>query len=223
MKKRQMAVCLSLGALLAVGAAQAHFVWVERDGAGPARAYFGEWHHDVREQTGGRLDRIKAPRGFGADSRALLPIERRADHLEIAANAAGDVRLVEAGLAPRADKRNGGKTRTVYHAKAGRNDTAAKLELELVPDAANSERFVLLFRGEPLAKTDVTLFGPPKWQKPLRTDAAGRVALPTPWKGRYVAKVTHVEETPGEAGGETYDRVRHVFTLSFVTDRDQPW
>ena len=37
----------------------AHFVWLERDGDGPARAYFGEWIDDIREKTGGLLDRFK--------------------------------------------------------------------------------------------------------------------------------------------------------------------
>jgi hypothetical protein len=37
----------------------AHFLWLERDGDGPARAYFGEWIDDVREKTGGLLDRFK--------------------------------------------------------------------------------------------------------------------------------------------------------------------
>ena len=42
----------------------AHFVWLERDGDGPVRAYFGEWIDDIREKTGGLLDRFKAPQVF---------------------------------------------------------------------------------------------------------------------------------------------------------------
>ena len=42
----------------------AHFVWLERDGDGPVRGYFGEWIDDIREKTGGLLDRFKAPRVF---------------------------------------------------------------------------------------------------------------------------------------------------------------
>ena len=36
--------------------AHAHFVWLERDGDGSARAYFGEWIDDIREKTGGSGD-----------------------------------------------------------------------------------------------------------------------------------------------------------------------
>jgi hypothetical protein len=34
-----------------MGTAHAYFVWLEYDGHGPARAYFGEWAEDVREKT----------------------------------------------------------------------------------------------------------------------------------------------------------------------------
>ena len=44
--------------------AHSHYVWVERHGDGPARAYLGEWIDDIREKSGGMLDRIKAPRVF---------------------------------------------------------------------------------------------------------------------------------------------------------------
>src|SRR5262245_41142329 len=83
-----------------------------RDGASAARAYVGEYGDDLREKTGGLLDRIAAPRAFLVDPAAPLPIERRPDFLEIAVTAPGDVRLIEAGLAPREDRRAGGKTKT---------------------------------------------------------------------------------------------------------------
>ena len=53
-----------LATLWLVPSARAHYVWLEREGDGPARAYLGEWIDDIREKTGGLLDRIKAPRGL---------------------------------------------------------------------------------------------------------------------------------------------------------------
>ena len=206
-----------------VGAAQAHFVWVERDGDGVARAYFGEWADEVREKSGGALDRIKSPRAFLTDRTKTLPIERRVDYIEIAVAGAGDVRVVEEGLAPREDARAGGKTKTVFHAKGGRRDTRAVLDLELIPVTANGSTFTLLLRGQPLAKAEVKVFGPPKWEKSFRTDDQGRVTLQTPWAGWYVVEVVHVEEKPGESGGEPYNRLRHVSTLSFVVDEGIAW
>jgi hypothetical protein len=73
---------LTIVALLSMGAAaQAHFVWIERDGDGMARAYFGEWADDIREKAGGLLDRIKSPRAFLTNPTKTLPLERRTDSL----------------------------------------------------------------------------------------------------------------------------------------------
>ena len=209
--------------MFVVSTVQAHFVWVEYDGNGSARAYFGEWAEDVREKTGGALDRIKTPQAFVTSPHDPLSIERRADHLEIAVKGSGDIRLIESGLAPRDSQREGGKTRTVFYARAGRSETVGKLDLELVPTTANGNTFVLLFRGAPLSKTSVTVLGPPKWEKPLRTDEEGRITAPTPWAGGYVLTVAYVEDKAGSTDGEHFDRTRHVATLSFIQPDGQPW
>lgn len=206
-----------------VGTAQAHFVWVEHDGNGPARAYFGEWAEDVREKAGGALDRLKTPHAFVTLPQDPLPIERRDDHLAIVVKGSGDIWLIESGLAPRDSQREGGKTRTIFYARAGRSEAISKLDLELVPAIVNSNTFVLLFRGAPLPKTSVTVLGPPKWEKPLRTDEEGRITVPTPWVGRYVLTVAYVEDIAGSTGGEHFDRTRHVTTLSFVQQDGQAW
>lgn len=209
--------------LVASGPAQAHYVWLERDGNAAARAYFGEFGEDLREKSGAVLDRIAAPRAFQADPTASLPIERRADHLEIAAAPAGDLRLVEAGMAPRDDRRAGGKTKTVFYAREGRTENRAHLDLELVPVTPHGNVFTLLLRGAPVAKTEVKVFGPPRWEKGFRTDDQGRVTIATPWRGRYVVEVVHLEERPGGAGADAHDRLRHVATLSFVADQGIEW
>jgi hypothetical protein len=210
-------------AWIAAGAAHAHFVWVERDGAGLARMYFGEWANDLREKTGGRLDMFKTPQAFSISITQPLSLARRTDHLEITASGSGDVRVVETGLAPREDKKNSGKTKTVFCAKAGREDTATRLDLEFVPTTANGNTFVLTFRGAPLAKTEVTVFGPPKWEKPLQTDEQGRVTTPTPWAGRYILHAVFTEQVAGTGDGGAFDRTRYVTTLSFVNADGLPW
>ena len=203
--------------------AQAHFVWLERDGEGPARAYFGEWIDDIREKTGGLLDRFKAPRAFLGTSSELLPVTRNDNNLEINAKGRGDVRFVDSGVPPREDKEKGGTTKTIYYAKAGRAETAAKLDLELVPTTANSNTLVLLFFGAPLPKAELTIIGPSKWEKPLATDEQGRVTLPTPWAGRYVLEVTYFDEKAGGSGEEKFNRTRHISSLSFMQPDGIGW
>ena len=203
--------------------AQAHFVWLERDGEGPARAYFGEWIDDIREKTGGLLDRFKAPRAFLGTSNDLLPVKRNENNLEFNAKGRGDVRFVDSSVPAREDKEKGGATKTIYYAKAGRAETAAKLDLELVPTAANGNTMVLIFLGAPLPNAELTIIGPPKWEKPLVTDEQGRVTLPTPWIGRYVLEVTHFDEKAGGSGDEKFNRTRHISSLSFVAQQGIRW
>lgn len=222
-----MAKLISLFIMLATlsltSSAHAHFVWLERDGDGPARAYFGEWIDDIREKTGGLLDRFKAPRAFLGTSNELLPVKRNDTNLEINAKGRGDVRFVDDRIPPREDKEKGGATKTIYYAKAGRAETAAKLDLELVPTAPNANTFVLLFFAAPLPKAELTIIGPSKWEKPLVTDEQGRVTLPTPWAGRYVLEVTHFDEKAGGSGNEKFNRTRHISSLSFVQQGRIRW
>ena len=201
----------------------AHMVWLERDQAGAARIYFGEPAADLREKAGGALDRIATPRAFLLERGNALAVTRQEDHIAVPEAGPGDLRMIEEGLPPRQDQRAGGRTRTVFYAKAGRSESAAAMDLELTPVAPEANVFVLLFRGAPLPKTAVTVIGPPRWEKILRSDESGRVTLPLPWAGRYVVETAHVEEKPGGTGEAAYDRTRHVATLSFVATAGLPW
>ena len=192
----------------AAGAAQAHFVWLERSAEGPAKAYFGEWADDVREKRDGLLGKIMvAPVVTGADGKALKASGEGADFLEFAAAGKGDVRLRQAYQFK--------DTLVQYGAKAGRADTEGKLDLELVPVAAGTNAFVLQFKGKPLAKTEVTVFGPPKWEKRFHSDENGRIEITTPWPGQYVLEAAHVEDKAGEADGKAYAKIRYVSTTTF--------
>ena len=208
--------------LFLVSSARAHYVWLERDGDGPARAYLGEWVDDIREKSGGMLDRIKAPRVFLGANSDPLPVKRNENNLEIAVNGRGDLRLVDSSMAPREDKEKGGTTKTIYYARAGRSETSGKLDLEIVPLKADSNQFIVLFAGAPLPKAEVTIAAPPKWGKRLTTDDQGRITVSTPWAGRYVMEVIHFDEKPG-SGGENASRTRHISSLSFVQQDGIPW
>jgi hypothetical protein len=214
-------VAALLFAALGSGAAEAHYVWLEREGT-IVKAYFGEWEGDLREVSGGTLDRITNLQAFGTDRTKLLNITKEKNHFAIRAAVKGDVRAVEE-RAPADDRQNGGKTKTMFQAKEGRTEIKPVHDLELVPVAANGDTFVLMLRGNPLAKAEVHVFGPPKWGKELTTDESGRVTIPTPWAGRYVAEVIHLEQKAGGEGADAYARIRHVSTLSFTTTKGIAW
>jgi hypothetical protein len=222
-KLTSFVIMLMTVALVSFSFAEAHYVWLERDGEGPARAYFGEWIDDIREKSGGLLDRIKAPRVFIGANSEPLPVKRNENNLEITVKGRGDLRLLENSMAPREDKEKGGTTRTIYYARAGREETAGKLDLEIVPVKANANIFIVLLAGSPLPKAEVTVAGPPKWEKRLTTDDEGRFTAPTPWAGRYVLEVIHFDEKSGGSGEQKFNRTRHISSLSFVQQDGIRW
>ncbi len=202
------------------GPAAAHQLWLEREGQ-TARAYFGEPVENLRERTGGLLDRIPGPRIFAADPASPLATTRAADHFAATLPAGtGDVRLVEDGLPPFGREE---KTKAIMLAREGRSETRAAMDLEIVPVTPGGNEFRVLLRGQPLARAEVTLVAPPRWERRLRTDAEGRVSFETPWAGRYVAEVIHTEASPGGSGDGAWQRVRMVSTLSFVVEDGVAW
>lgn len=204
----QLAKYLAFAALLAGSAvAQAHFVWLERDGDGPTRAYFGEWAYDQREPSEGLLGKVLSTPRVTLAGKPLVAT-RQADHLSFDSAAAGDVRLAQSFVH--------GETLVHFRAKAGRTETAAGLPFELVPVAPGSNTFTLLLDGKPLPKTEVTVFGPPKWSKAFHSDDAGRLTIETPWPGQYVLEAAHNEARAGKFGERAYQKVRSVATLSFT-------
>jgi hypothetical protein len=216
-----LAATFLVGPLFA-SAAQAHQVWLEREGA-TARAYFGEPIDNVRERSGALLDRISSPRIFTTDPSQPLPVQRHSDHLVVDLPAGqGDVRLVEDGLAP-FGRTPDQRTKPVMLAREGRSETRGLLDLELVPTTANGSTFTLMLRGEPLPRTEVALVAPPRWERRLRSDAEGKVTFPTPWAGRYVAEAIHTEDRMGGSGDGSYVKQRLVSTLSFVVTQGLPW
>ncbi len=201
-------------ALLALGAsslAQAHFVWLERDGTGPVRGYFGEWNNELIEKSGGALDHIASPHAFTLDASQTLPLSRGTDHFDINVKGHGDVRLTDSIVSAKG-------IHTSYYAKVGRSETTPVMDLEIVPSTGDSNTLAVIWKGAPLKKQEVEVYGPPRWQKTLTTDENGQVRITTPWRGRYIVEAIHPEELPAGAAAGTAP-ARHVATLSFTVAR----
>ncbi|CAN7376906.1 DUF4198 domain-containing protein [Phenylobacterium sp. LjRoot164] len=203
-------------ALMLAGAAQAHEVWLERDGAGPARVYLGEPADPVPPNGDPEFPNLKAPVVFTADPAAPAALTRKADHIEAAVKTAGDVRAKDDNVFEpwkgQGDKMEG----AAYYARAGRAETATKLDLEIAPVAANSDTFVVVWKGQPLADASVNIVNPDRWQKSFKTDAAGKVAVPTSLKGRYLLAVSHPVDGEATIAGKPVAKVYHTSTLTFV-------
>ncbi|MDH2132097.1 DUF4198 domain-containing protein, partial [Sphingobium yanoikuyae] len=180
-------------ALLAIAClpamAQAHEVWVERDGAGPARIYLGEPGDPLPEGGDPEFEKLKAPKLVPASSAAQV---RKAGYIEVAVPA-GDVRVIDDSVFdPWGEE--GKKEGVIYYARAGRSEAKAGMPLEIVPTAAGANSFTLVRDGKPLAGVKVTAISPDKWSKGFVTDAQGRVTLPIREKGRYILTATQEEK-----------------------------
>ncbi|UIJ44332.1 DUF4198 domain-containing protein [Sphingomonas cannabina] len=202
--------------LAAVAApAAAHEVWIERDATGPARIYLGEPAQPVPDGGDPEFHRLKAPLVFLADPARPLATTRRTDHLEAAPGGVGDVRARDDNVfEPWAS--DGVQQGAIFYARAGRSETEARLDLELVPVTPGADRFTVRFRGQPLPGATVNVITPGRWQKAFKADGDGRVDVPDMGAGRYILGVTHGETKAGTVAGKPVAKLMHVSTLSFL-------
>ncbi len=204
-------------ALLAIAClpamAQAHEVWVERDGAGPARIYLGEPGDPLPEGGEPEFEKLKAPKLVPASSAAQV---RKAGYIEVAVPA-GDVRVIDDSVFdPWGEE--GKKEGVIYYARAGRSEAKAGMPLEIVPTAAGANSFTLVRDGKPLAGVKVTAISPDKWSKGFVTDAQGRVTLPIKEKGRYILTATQEEKGDLSLRGAKVATLYNIATLTFVNN-----
>jgi len=202
-------------ALLAIAClpamAQAHEVWVERAGAGPARIYLGEPGDPLPEGGDPEFEKLKAPKLVPASS---TPQVRKAGYIEVAVPA-GDVRVIDDSVFdPWGEE--GKKEGVIYYARAGRSEAKAGMPLEIVPTAAGASSFTLVRDGKPLAGGKVTAISPDKWSKGFVTDAQGRVTLPIKEKGRYILTATQEEKGDLSLRGAKVATLYNIATLTFV-------
>lgn len=192
----------ALAALAACGAAQAQYLWLQRDGAA-ARAYSGELARPAAS-----LPALNAPRASLADGKEL-PLSARPDHLAIAdAPSAQDLRL--------AASRVGDKGQLVYYqARWGRQETQARNDLELVPTEPGGNRFRLVWKGQTVAASQVHVDTGAGWRRTLVPAKDGTVQLDTPFPGLYVLEVTARVNGAATVDGKKYEDVRHTATLAF--------
>lgn len=209
--KKMVASIVATGFLAT--AAMAHYTWIEK-GCDGAKLYFGEWHIDLYEKKGGRLDSYSAdtilPEGV-ANSKKV-----NSDHIFVELNHGGDIAWVES-IDPRQSRLVERTRWNVNMARAGREDTKALMDLDMVPVSPNSNTFVVYYQGEPLPYAEFELFGPPKWLKEYETDENGKVTIETPWQGQYIVELKHVIDEGGVEAGVEYDYKRYVYSLTFNT------
>lgn len=210
---------LFFAAVLASGAAQAHYLWIEPGDAG-ARLYYGEADNLLKEKSPGKLDNIKSPRAFATRAAKIdaVSVSRAAEFFAIdSGKAASTVLVAEESLEVRDLSKHGlGIAKSNYYARYGQAAAVGASPLALDVQAHGANELVVLYRGQPLKDAKLEVIAPNAWVQEHKTDAQGAVKINAPWRGQYVVHVLHVDRTPGEFGGQKYDNLRNHFTYAFV-------
>ncbi|KRG40449.1 hypothetical protein ARC20_01520 [Stenotrophomonas panacihumi] len=203
--------CLSLSA-------HAHEIWIERDGqSGPVRVYFGEPAEAAAAESEDELGRLQHFEVFGAQGKAGKAT-RNGDHLVAPLAASGDAWLFDNQVFEPWQGEDKRYEAVSYYARAGRSSTKSRLALELVPTAAQGNTFTATFREKPLADTEISLIDQKKTLKTLKTDAQGRVTLPSLAPGRYIVVVAHKEPVETLVAGKQVETMHHISTLTFASE-----
>jgi uncharacterized GH25 family protein len=226
MQMKKLLSCLSAACLFAT-AAQAHQIWIEQPAGQNAVIRFGEFGENLREASPGLLDKFGKPTAtlISAKGERTVDADKSASGFTLPFKAdGGDAIVAEDALYPLYAFKQGEREMKNWYRPAARFATTVvaqepRLALDIVPAGAVGA-FKVFFKGQPLPKAKVTLVTPSGWAREGQTDAQGLVRLDMPWKGTYVAEVSHTDRTagerPGANGPEAYDGANLVTTLTYV-------
>lgn len=84
----------------------------------------------------------------------------------------------------------------------------------IAPKVGDEIVIQVLFKGEPVFKAKPLALSPIGWVRELRTNSKGITRFTPLWPGTYVIDYVHMEKTPGEYKGTSYEGVRHRATLT---------
>lgn len=194
----------------------AHEIWLERHVEG-VRAYVGDATGE-RDKGEDIAKLVPTSHLFGADRARTIPVAAQPDHLIATVQGQQDLRYYNDQVWAPWKAKDGSYEAAAFQARAGRIDTRAVHDLELVPVASGSDSFTLVFKGLPLANTSVTVVNPDLWEKNFRTDGSGRLTVPVSARGRYILVARHDAPANVEIAGQRVAKLQHVASLSFETD-----
>lgn len=198
---------------LPVATANAHEIWVERDGTGPARIYLGEPADALPPGGDPEFKRLVAPRIVGQNDATL---QRKTGFLETALPP-GDVRVTDDSVfAPWGEV--GAKEGVAYYARAGRAETGSRMAYEITPLTPGGTRFALVKAGKAVPGAKITLITPDRHSIELTADAKGAVAVPEGGKGRYLLTAAQEETGKLRVAAGPVDKLHHIATTSFVVE-----
>jgi hypothetical protein len=223
MNKTLALLALLLSATLSMTAAQAHQIWIEQAPGQNAVIRFGEFGENLREVSPGLLDKMGRPAAtlISASGPQAADGKKTGNGFALPFKAGkGESIVAEDANYPLYTY----KDVTNQYLPAARLVTGftvqePRLTLDLLP-TTNAGEFKLFFKGKVLPKVKVALVTQSGWAKEGVTDEQGLVKFDMPWRGTYVAEVSHKERLAGTRQGangpENFQGVDYVTTLTYV-------
>ncbi len=203
---RSVAPALAWLALSLAPSAHADYLWLQRDGA-QARVFAGELPKPLAQLPALRDAKAVAPED------QPLAVETAANHFAFTPPAQGDARFT-------ATRAGADGVLTFFQAKFGRAEPKAVNDLELVPTEAGGNTFQLVFKGRPVAASQVNVDTSEGWRRVLTPAKDGTVSFVPSFPGLYVLEVSaRVDSGAVTIDGKKYADVRHTATLSFEVTR----
>lgn len=234
---------LLLMMFIVTGNAFAHFMWVETNPVGKVgqkqevKVFFGEYTYGlqekVNEESFGKMKNfdvwVVAPDGqktkldvkpgelfysgwFTPKANGTYTVVLDNDKIEVMDFTQYDFGIFKTHYHATAKTEVGGKATD----SAAANPTG--LAVVDVTKAISKEKgettLKVLFKGQPIKDTEVTVFISDLWSKKLTTDANGEVKFALPWSTKYIIEVTKKEEVPGKYDGKDYQFIWHCATYT---------
>lgn len=234
---------LLLMMFIVTGNAFAHFMWVETNPVGKVgqkqevKVFFGEYTYGlqekVNEESFGKMKNFEvwvvSPDGqktkldvkpgelfysgwFTPKANGTYTVVLDNDKIEVMDFTQYDFGIFKTHYHATAKTEVGGKATD----SAAANPTG--LAVVDVTKAISKEKgettLKVLFKGQPIKDTEVTIFISDLWSKKLTTDANGEVKFALPWNTKYIIEVTKKEEVPGKYDGKDYQFIWHCATYT---------
>ncbi len=219
----------------------AHYMWVETNPIGEigkeqeVKVFFGEYTYGLREEVGGEnFERVKkfkawivAPDG-SKEGLTFVPSEKFYVSTFIPKTEGTYSVLLDNNEIDVIDytQYDFGIFKTHYHSLAkvfvgktpGKTVSENPLGISIVDvsernlEKGSDLKLKILYKGEQLADTEVSVFVADQWSKQLTTDENGEISLTLPWDTKFIVEVTKKEEVPGSYNGEEYEFIWHCAT-----------
>ncbi|MGO2012862.1 MAG: DUF4198 domain-containing protein [Pseudoalteromonas sp.] len=205
------------GLIIFSNMAHAHEIWLEKSATDSVRLYLGE---PGEPESGDKIAGLKNTKVFLNSTQSALALTQHQNYWSAALKEQGDVRaytddLWEPWKMKKASEQEVDKLQAAkLYAKAGREDTQAKQNLEFVPTKSQGNTFTLVYKNNPVNEHDV-LIQTPSQQVKAKTDKNGQLTITTKEEGTYIISSDYPVEGKAMIAGNQVDSTYNIVSVSF--------